>query len=70
MKIGMPKEYFTDGIDSEVLKCVNKAIKNLEDLGAEIIEISLPHTEYAISTYYIVATAEASANIATFYAVR
>ena len=70
MKIGMPKEYFTDGIDSEVLKCVNKAIKNLEGLGAEIIEISLPHTEYAISTYYIIATAEASANLARFDAVR
>ena len=70
MKLGMPKEYFADGIDSEVLKCVKKAIKNLEDLGAEIIEISLPHTEYAISTYYIIATAEASANLARFDAVR
>ena len=70
MKLGMPKEYFAEGIDSEVLKCVKNAINNLEDLGAEIIEISLPHTEYAISTYYIIATAEASANLARFDAVR
>ena len=66
LKIGMPKEYFTDGIDPEVLSCINDAIKTLTELGAEIVDISLPHTELAVSTYYIIATAEASANLARF----
>ena len=70
LKIGMPKEYFTDGIDPEVLSCINDAIKTLTELGAEIVDISLPHTEFAVSTYYIIATAEASANLARFDAVR
>ena len=70
LKLGMPKEYFTDGIDSQVQDCVNDAITKLEELGAEIVDISLPHTEYAVSTYYIIATAEASANLARFDAVR
>ncbi|MAB60316.1 MAG: Asp-tRNA(Asn)/Glu-tRNA(Gln) amidotransferase GatCAB subunit A [Verrucomicrobiales bacterium] len=69
-KIGIPKEYFTDGMDSNVSNCINDAIKTLESLGAEIIEISLPHTDYAVSTYYIIATAEASANLARFDSVR
>ena len=70
LRIGMPKEYFTEGIDSEVLSSVQQGIQTLNDLGAEIVDISLPHTEYAVSTYYIIATAEASANIARFDAVR
>ncbi|MDP6858965.1 MAG: Asp-tRNA(Asn)/Glu-tRNA(Gln) amidotransferase subunit GatA, partial [Verrucomicrobiales bacterium] len=70
LRIGMPKEYFTDGIDPEVLACIHKAIDKLKELGAEIIDISLPHTEFAVSTYYIIATAEASANLARFDAVR
>lgn len=70
LKIGMPKEYFTEGINPEVLSCIHGGIKTLTELGAEIIDISLPHTEYAVSTYYIIATAEASANLARFDAVR
>ena len=65
-KIGVPKEYFIDGIDKEVESSVRKAINKFSELGAEIIEISLPNTEYAIATYYIVATAEASSNLARY----
>lgn len=70
MKIGIPKEYFVDGMDSEVESAVLKAIKDIESLGAEIIEISLPHTKYAISTYYIIAPCEASSNLARYDGVR
>ena len=70
MKIGIPKEYFVDGMDSEVESAVQKAIKDIESLGAEIIEISLPHTKYAISTYYIIAPCEASSNLARYDGVR
>ncbi len=65
-KIGVPKEYFIEGIDKEVENSVKKAIDEFSKLGAEIIEISLPNTEYAIATYYIVATAEASSNLARY----
>ncbi|MFT5110111.1 MAG: aspartyl-tRNA(Asn)/glutamyl-tRNA(Gln) amidotransferase subunit A [Verrucomicrobiales bacterium] len=70
MRIGLPKEYFIDGIDPDVRERIDAAIKELESQGAEIQEISLPHTEYAIATYYIIATAEASANLARFDGVR
>lgn len=70
LKIGLPKEYMVEGLDSEVRDAVEAAIKQLESLGAEIVEISLPHTEYAIATYYIVATAEASANLARYDGIR
>lgn len=70
MRIGLPAEYFTHGIEPGVRQCVEDAVTHLEKLGAEIIEISLPHTEYAIATYYIIATAEASANLARFDGVR
>jgi aspartyl-tRNA(Asn)/glutamyl-tRNA(Gln) amidotransferase subunit A len=66
LRIGIPKEYFIDGIQPDVLAAVNKAIEVLKDLGAVIVPISLPHTEYAVATYYIVATAEASSNLARF----
>ena len=66
MKIGVPKEYFKEGIDAEVSAAVKTALDKLQNLGAEIIEISLPHTDYAIATYYIVATAEASSNLARY----
>lgn len=66
LKIGLPKEYFTDGIEPEVLKAVENAIADLKSLGAEFKEINLPHTEYALAVYYIIATAEASANLARF----
>jgi len=70
MKLGLPKEYFTDGIDAGVRERVEAAAKNLESQGAEIVEISLPHTEYAIATYYIIAPAEASSNLSRFDGVR
>jgi aspartyl-tRNA(Asn)/glutamyl-tRNA(Gln) amidotransferase subunit A len=70
IKIGVPKEYMVGGIDADVRNSVQNAIKILENMGAIIEEISLPHTEYAIATYYIIATAEASANLARFDGVR
>lgn len=70
LKIGLPKEYFAEGLDPAVRAKVEEAIKKLESLGAETVEISLPNTEYAVATYYIIATAEASANLARFDGVR
>lgn len=70
MKLGVPKEYFIKGIDPEVEKAVRAAIEQYRQLGAEIVEISLPHTQYAVAVYYIIATAEASANLARFDGVR
>jgi len=70
LKLGLPKEYFIEGLDPDVEKTVRTAVANLESLGAEVIEISLPHTEFALSTYYIIAPAEASANLARFDGVR
>ncbi len=70
LRVGVAKEYFGDGLDSEVRGAVEAAIDRLRDLGCEIVKVSLPHTEYAIPTYYIVATAEASANLARFDGVR
>lgn len=63
LKIGLPKEYFVEGMDPEVEQAVRTAIKKYEELGAEVVEISLPHTEYAISTYYLIAPAEAATNL-------
>lgn len=70
LKIGLPKQYFISGIDPEVEKAVRDAVKQYESLGAEIVEVDLPHTEYAVATYYIIATAEASSNLARFDGVR
>jgi aspartyl-tRNA(Asn)/glutamyl-tRNA(Gln) amidotransferase subunit A len=70
MKLGLPKEYFVDGMDANIAARVKDAVKELEKLGAEIVEISLPHTNYAVATYYVIATAEASANLARFDGVR
>src|SRR3954453_13298099 len=70
VRIGLAKEYLIEGIDPTVKHAVLAAVKQLESLGAEIIEVSLPHTDYAISVYYILATAEASANLARFDGVR
>jgi len=66
MRIGIPREYFVEGIGPEVKKAVLDAIKVLEKLGAKCREVSLPHTEYAVPVYYIIATAEASSNLARF----
>jgi aspartyl-tRNA(Asn)/glutamyl-tRNA(Gln) amidotransferase subunit A len=70
LRLGLPKEYFIEGLDPEVEKTVRKAVANLESQGAEVLDISLPHTEFALSTYYIIAPAEASANLARFDGVR
>jgi aspartyl-tRNA(Asn)/glutamyl-tRNA(Gln) amidotransferase subunit A len=70
LRLGLPKEYFVDGMDAAVRERVEAAVKVCEGLGAEICEVSLPHTEYAIATYYVIATAEASANLARFDGVR
>jgi aspartyl-tRNA(Asn)/glutamyl-tRNA(Gln) amidotransferase subunit A len=70
LKLGLPKEYMIGGLDPEVKAVVDAAVKQYEKLGAEIVEISLPHTDYAVATYYIVATAEASANLARFDGIR
>ena len=70
MKIGVPKEYFGEGLDAEVRSAVDAAIQELAKAGGEIVPISLAHTEYAIPTYYVVATAEASSNLARYDGVR
>jgi aspartyl-tRNA(Asn)/glutamyl-tRNA(Gln) amidotransferase subunit A len=70
LRIGIPQEYFIDGIDAQVKKAVTDSIDLLKKLGAIVEEISLPHTKYAVATYYIVATSEASSNLARFDGVR
>jgi len=66
LRIGIPAEYFTEGIDSSVSERVKEAIEDLKKLGAETVDISLPHTKYAVSCYYIIAPAEASSNLARY----
>jgi aspartyl-tRNA(Asn)/glutamyl-tRNA(Gln) amidotransferase subunit A len=66
IRIGVPKEYFVKGMDGDVETAVNKSIAVFRDLGAVIVDISLPHTEYAVSTYYIIGPAEASSNLARY----
>jgi aspartyl-tRNA(Asn)/glutamyl-tRNA(Gln) amidotransferase subunit A len=70
LKLGLPREYLIGGLDAEVKSAVDAAVKKFQELGAEIVEISLPHTDYAVATYYIIATAEASANLARFDGIR
>ena len=69
-KIGVPREYFAEGLASDVRARVESGLKVLRDLGCEIVDITLPHTEYAIACYYIIATAEASSNLARYDGVR
>ena len=66
LKIGLPREYFVSGMDPDVERAINKAIEQLVALGAEYKEISMPHTEYALSAYYMIAPAEASSNLARY----
>jgi aspartyl-tRNA(Asn)/glutamyl-tRNA(Gln) amidotransferase subunit A len=70
MKIGLPREYWAEGIDDEIRTVLTVAIDRARDLGAEIVEVDLPHAKYAIATYYIIAMAEASSNLARFDGVR
>ena len=63
LKIGLPKEYFVKGMDPEVEKTIRAAIEKYKEMGAEIVDISLPNTDYAISTYYLIAPAEAATNL-------
>ncbi|HZS18915.1 MAG TPA: Asp-tRNA(Asn)/Glu-tRNA(Gln) amidotransferase subunit GatA [Candidatus Udaeobacter sp.] len=70
VRLGLPKEYMIEGIDPQVKTAIDAAVKQLNSLGADIVDVSLPHTDYAVSVYYIVATAEASANLARFDGVR
>ena len=70
IRLGLPKEYMIDGIDPQVRAAIDAAVKQLNFLGAEIVEVSLPSTDYAVAVYYIIATAEASANLARFDGVR
>ena len=70
MKIGVAREYFGEGLDADVRAAVESAIQKLAQLGCEIVPVSLPHTKYAIPTYYIIATAEASSNLARYDGVR
>ena len=70
LRLGMPREYFIEGIDPQVDAAVRAAVRHYESLGAEIVEVTLPNTEHAVGVYYIIATAEASANLARFDGVR
>ncbi|MDE2314423.1 MAG: Asp-tRNA(Asn)/Glu-tRNA(Gln) amidotransferase subunit GatA [Elusimicrobia bacterium] len=70
LRVGVPKEYFIAGIDPEVEKAVREAISVFEKLGAKVIEVSLPHSRYAISAYYLIAPSEASSNLARFDGIR
>lgn len=70
LKIGLPREYFIEGLDADVQRALQEAIAVYRDMGAEIVEVSLPHTDYALACYYLVATAEASSNLARYDGVR
>ena len=70
LRVGIPKEYFVEGMDSEVKSVIEQAVNKLKTLGASVKEVSLPHTEYAVPVYYIIATAEASSNLARFDGVQ
>jgi aspartyl-tRNA(Asn)/glutamyl-tRNA(Gln) amidotransferase subunit A len=70
LKIGLPREYFIAGLDADVQKSMDAAIETYRRLGAEFVDISLPHTAYAVATYYLIATAEASSNLARYDGVR
>lgn len=70
MKLGLPKEYFIEGLDPQTERAVRQAVEQCRQLGAEIVDVSLPHTKYSISVYYIIATAEASSNLARFDGIR
>jgi aspartyl-tRNA(Asn)/glutamyl-tRNA(Gln) amidotransferase subunit A len=70
LRIGIPREYFIEGMDPEVEEAVKEAIRKFESLGARPVEVSLPHTDYAVATYYVLATSEASSNLARYDGVK
>lgn len=70
IKVGMPKEYFSEGLDPKVKKVIEDAIKKLEELGAEIVDISLPNSKHALATYYIIVSSEVSSNMGRFDGIR
>jgi aspartyl-tRNA(Asn)/glutamyl-tRNA(Gln) amidotransferase subunit A len=70
LKIGLPREYFIEGLDGDVRRSVDRAIAIYRELGAELVDVSLPHTGYAVACYYLIATAEASSNLARYDGVR
>jgi aspartyl-tRNA(Asn)/glutamyl-tRNA(Gln) amidotransferase subunit A len=70
IRLGLPRQYMIEGLDPQVKSAIDQAVDHLQSLGAELVEVSLPHTDFAIAVYYIVATAEASANLARFDGVR
>ena len=70
LKIGLPKEYFIEGLDSDVRKTMDESVATYLRLGAELVDVSLPHTDYAVACYYLIATAEASSNLARYDGVR
>ncbi len=70
LKIGVPREFFGEGLDPEVRVAVEGALKTLASLGAELLEVSLPHTDYAVAVYYVIAVAEASSNLARYDGVK
>ncbi|MGH8011870.1 MAG: Asp-tRNA(Asn)/Glu-tRNA(Gln) amidotransferase subunit GatA [Candidatus Binataceae bacterium] len=70
MRIGVPKEFFVEGMEAKAEGAVRAALKQYETMGAHLVDISLPHTDYAIATYYVIATAEASANLARYDGIR
>jgi aspartyl-tRNA(Asn)/glutamyl-tRNA(Gln) amidotransferase subunit A len=70
MKIGIPREYFLEGMDEDVRKAVKESLAVFEHQGASLVDISLPHTEYAVATYYVICTAEASSNLARYDGVK
>ncbi len=70
IKVGVPIEYFTKGLDRDVEKVVNAALNKLKELGAETVEVSLPHTQYAVATYYLIMASEVSSNLARYDGIR
>lgn len=70
VKVGVPKEYFVEGLDEEIKDAVKKAIKKIEDLGAKVVSVSLPHTKYATASYYLSGISEVSANLARYDGIR
>jgi len=70
LKIGLPKEYFAEGLDDEVRQAINRAKEVLQEQGAQLVDVSLPHSSYCLATYYLVATAEASSNLARYDGVQ